>query len=78
MIGKLVKYYAISRAPRLAYSVAHPKRAARIAKTGWDLKNAWAPRITGVAALALALPLGYLIGRARRRETAIRSDRFFA
>lgn len=66
MVGKLMKYYAIARAPRLTYSVSHPKQAARLAKTRWDLKHAWAPRITGVAALAMALPIGYLLGRMRR------------
>ena len=68
MVGKLIKYYAIARAPRLAYSVSYPKQAARLAKTGWDLKHAWAPRITGVAALALALPVGYLLGRLGSRR----------
>jgi hypothetical protein len=63
MIGKVIKYYAYSQAPRLTYTVRHPKNAARLAKTGWDLKHAWAPRITGVAALAVALPLGYLLGK---------------
>ena len=63
MIGKIIKYYAIARAPKLAYSVTHPKNAARLAKTGWDLKHAWAPRVAGAAAVAVALPLGYMIGR---------------
>ena len=66
MVGKLIKYYAISRAPRLAYSISYPKQAARLAKTGWDLRHAWAPRIAGVAGLAVALPLGYMLGRKRR------------
>lgn len=68
MIGKVIKYYAIARAPKLAYSVMYPKNAARLAKTGWDLKHAWAPRMTGVAALAVALPLGYLLGRASKMD----------
>ncbi|HEY0673754.1 MAG TPA: hypothetical protein VGD27_15860 [Longimicrobiales bacterium] len=67
MIGKIIKYYAISRAPRLAYSISHPRQAARLAKTGWDLKHAWAPRMTGIAALALALPAGYMLGRLTKR-----------
>jgi hypothetical protein len=67
MVGKIIKYYAIARAPKLAFTVSHPRRAARLAKTGWDLKHAWAPRIAGVAALAIALPVGYALGRLRRR-----------
>ena len=67
MVGKLIKYYAIARAPKLAFSISHPRKAARLAKTGWDLRHAWAPRLTGVAALAVALPVGYMLGRMRRR-----------
>jgi hypothetical protein len=63
MIGKAIKYYAYLKAPKLAYSVMHPKNAARLAKTGWDLKHAWAPRLTGAAAMAVALPLGYVVGK---------------
>ena len=63
MIGKLIKYYAIARAPKLAYTTAHPKNAARIVKTGWDLKHAWAPRVVGAVAVAIALPVGYVLGR---------------
>ena len=72
MIGKAVKLYTYYKAPKLAYTVYHPKNAARLAKTGWDLKHAWAPRLTGVVALAVALPLGYLIGKAtssKRRDS---------
>lgn len=76
MIGKAVKYYAIARAPRLAYSITHPKNAARLAKAGWDLKHAWAPRVTGVAALAVALPLGFLLGR--MTASGGRADRPYA
>ena len=68
MIGKVAKYYAISRAPRLAFSVSHPKKAARLAKARWDLEHAWAPRVTGVVALALALPLGFMLGRMSKRD----------
>ena len=63
MIGKVIKYYAYVRAPKLAYSVNHPKNAARLVKTAWDLKHAWAPRLTGAAAMAVALPLGYIVGK---------------
>jgi hypothetical protein len=66
MIGKIIKFYAYTRAPRLTFSVLHPKNAARLAKTGWDLKHAWAPRLTGVTALAMALPLGFMLGRATK------------
>jgi hypothetical protein len=67
MIRTLMKAVAYYKAPRLTYTVIHPKNAARLAKTGWDLKHAWAPRATGIAAAALALPIGYMIGRMSNR-----------
>jgi hypothetical protein len=63
MVGKVIKYYAIARAPKLAYPVFYPKNAARLVKTSWDLKHAWAPRLTAAAAVAIALPVGYMVGR---------------
>jgi hypothetical protein len=68
MVGTLLKAFAYYKAPRLTYTVRHPKNAARLAKTGWDLKHAWAPRATGIAAAAIALPIGYLIGRMTTRR----------
>jgi hypothetical protein len=68
MIGKIIKGYAYIRAPRLTFSVLHPKNAARLAKTNWDLKHAWAPRLTGLAAVALALPIGFLLGRTKKAD----------
>jgi hypothetical protein len=73
MIGKIIKFYAYARAPRLTFTVSHPKHAARLAKTSWDLKHAWAPRVTGIAALAMALPFGFLLGRASKRSRSLRS-----
>jgi hypothetical protein len=73
MVGTLLKAFAYYKAPRLTYTVRHPKHAARLAKTGWDLKHAWAPRATGIAAAAIALPLGYMIGRMSTRRRALRA-----
>jgi hypothetical protein len=73
MVGTLLKAFAYYKAPRLTYTVRHPKTAARLAKTGWDLKHAWAPRATGIAAAAVALPLGYMIGRASSRSRSRRA-----
>ena len=69
MLGKIVKIIAYSKAPKLAFTVLHPKPAVRLAKTRWDLKHAWAPRITGVAAAAVALPLGFMLARLSTRNT---------
>jgi hypothetical protein len=63
MLGKIVKYYAIAKAPKLAFSVFYPRTAARLGKAQWDLKHALAPRAVGVAVLMVALPVGYALGR---------------
>ena len=67
MLGKILKIVAYSKAPKLAFTVLHPKTTARLAKTRWDLKHAWAPRLTGVAAAAMALPLGFMLARMTSR-----------
>jgi hypothetical protein len=46
----------------------HPKQSARLAKTRWDLRHAYAPRLTAIGAAALALPVGILIGRLGHRR----------
>lgn len=74
MLGKIIKVIAYTRAPKLAFTVLHPKGAARLVKTRWDLKHAWAPRITGVAAAAMALPLGYLLARMTARRERQTTD----
>ena len=68
MVGKLVKYYAIAKAPKLAFSVFYPRTAARLGKAQWDLKHALAPRAVGVAVLMVALPVGYVLGRMSDRR----------
>lgn len=68
MIRDMAKVFAYSRAPRTTFAVMHPKQTARLAKTRWDLRHAFAPRLTAVAAAALALPVGFMIGRLGRRH----------
>ena len=72
MVRTILKALAYYKAPRLTYTVRHPRNAARLAKTGWDLKHAWAPRATGIAAAVVALPLGYLLGRMSTRARRTR------
>lgn len=57
------KLWAYSRAPRTTVALRHPRFAARAFKARWDLRNAYAPRITAVGAAAIALPLGLALGR---------------
>lgn len=68
MIRAMAKMFAYSRAPRTTFAVMHPRQSAQLAKTRWDLRHAYAPRLTAVAAAALALPVGFMIGRVGRRH----------
>ena len=68
MIGTLLKAIAYSRAPKTTFRVLHPKEALQLKKLPYDLKYAYAPRLTAMAAAAVALPLGILIGRELERR----------
>ena len=63
MIGSIAKTVAYTRAPKTTFTVLHPKRAVRLRKMQYDLRHAYAPRVAALSAAALALPLGYMIGR---------------
>lgn len=63
MLRNVVKGYAYAKAPRTTFTVLHPRRAAKLRMTGWDLRHGYAPRIAALGALAVGLPLGYAIGR---------------
>jgi hypothetical protein len=68
MIRELLKVFAYSRAPRAAFALSHPVKTARLAKMRFDLKHAYAPRVTALGVAALALPLGFLLGRVNGRR----------
>lgn len=63
MIGTIAKTFAYTKAPRTTFFILHPKKAAKLRKLKYDIRHAYAPRVAAAGALALALPLGYLIGR---------------
>ena len=63
MIGKIARTYLYAKAPKTTFAVLHPKRAVRLRKMKWDMRHAYAPRIAAIGAAALALPLGFAIGR---------------
>ncbi len=69
MIRSIARTFAYSKAPKTTFAVLHPKRAMRLKKMGYDLRHAYAPRLTAMGAAVLALPLGYLIGRTGSRRT---------
>lgn len=63
MLTTLLKLAAYTRAPRATFAVLHPIRTAQLAKVPFDLKTAYAPRITAVAAAILVAPLAYRLGK---------------
>ena len=75
MLKQLIKLAAYSAAPRAAFAVSHPKSAVKLKKAEWDMKHALAPRVAAVGAAALALPLGYAMGKVvgkRSRKNRLR------
>lgn len=71
MIRSIAKTVAYSKAPRTTFAVLHPKRAARLKKMRYDLRHAYAPRVTALGVAAVALPLGYLLGRGGSRSNGL-------
>ena len=63
MLKTLAKGYAYSHHPRLTFAALHPEEALHLRKMEYDLRHAYAPRLVGVIAVAVALPLGIWIGR---------------
>jgi hypothetical protein len=63
MIGSLLKAAAYSKAPKTTFAALHPKQAAHLKKLEWDMKHAYAPRVTALGVALLALPIGILLGR---------------
>lgn len=63
MIGSLLKAAAYSKAPKTTFTALHPKQAARLKKLEWDMKHAYAPRLTALGVALLALPIGIVLGR---------------
>lgn len=63
MMTSILKTAAYTRAPKTTFTVLHPRKALKIAKLRYDIRHAYAPRIAAIGAFALALPVGYLLGR---------------
>jgi len=68
VLRSLAKAYAYSRAPRATFAVLHPEQAFQLRKLPYDLEHAYAPRLVAFVALALALPVGILVGRRWERR----------
>lgn len=65
---------AYSRAPKITFALRHPRTALRLKALSWQLRRSAAPRVAGVAALAVALPLGWWLGRLGGRRDADDGD----
>jgi hypothetical protein len=63
MFGQVAKGYAYAKAPKTTFAVLHPQQAVKLRKMRRDMRHAYAPRVAAVGAFALALPLGYALGR---------------
>lgn len=74
MIRTLLRAIAYSKAPRTTFAVMHPGKAVRFRKFQWDMKNAYAPRVTALGAAALALPVGLWLGRKRGQHADDRPE----
>ncbi len=72
MLGTLLKGYAYTQNPKLTFTALHPVKALQLRKMEYDLEHAYAPRLTAIAAAAVALPLGVWLGRQWERATARR------
>jgi hypothetical protein len=71
MIGKLLKMYAYTKAPKATFAVLHPRTTAQVARMRRDLKHSWALRASALGAALIALPVGYLVGRLRSRPRTV-------
>ncbi|MBR9990395.1 MAG: hypothetical protein KFH98_11600 [Gemmatimonadetes bacterium] len=65
MLRTIFKAVAYSKAPRTTFAMLHPGKAVRYRKFRWDMRHAYAPRLTALTAAAVALPLGLWLGRKR-------------
>ena len=67
MIGSILKVLAYRQAPRTTFAMLHPDAAFQLAKMKYDFHHAYAPRVAAIAAAAVVLPLGIILGRAIER-----------
>jgi hypothetical protein len=63
MLGKLLKVIAYKRAPAATFTVLHPIETAQWVKVPWDLRYAYAPRLTALLTALLVAPLAFRLGK---------------
>jgi hypothetical protein len=63
MVGTILKTIAYTKAPKTTFMVLHPAKAVSLRKMKWDLRHAYATRVTAIGVAAMAIPLGMWLGR---------------
>ena len=66
MIGTIAKTFAYAKAPKKTFTILHPRRAAKLRRLKHDVRHAYAPRLIGAGVVAMAIPLGFALGRRAR------------
>ena len=70
MIRALITGLAYAVVPKATFAVLHPRAAVELKKLPFDLRYAYAPRLTALAVAMVTLPLGVLLGRALEHRGA--------
>lgn len=73
MLGSLLKAISYGQAPKTTFAMLHPEAAFQLVKMRYDLRHAYAPRVSALVALLVALPLGIALGRVMERDARRRS-----
>jgi len=70
MIRTALKLLAYAWAPKASFTALHPVAAVQVAKTPFDLRTAYAPRLAAAVTALVVAPLAYRLGR-RAGERAL-------
>ena len=63
MIGTILKLLAYTQAPKRTFLMLHPVKTAQVAKTPFDFRTAYAPRLAAIATALVVGPLAYRLGK---------------
>lgn len=63
MLGTLLKAAAYAMAPKATFTLLHPVQRVQLEKVPFDLRTAYAPRMTALGAALLVGSLAYRLGR---------------
>ena len=69
MIRTLLKLLAYTQAPLPTFSFLHPVKTAQVAKTPFDFRTAYAPRLAALATALVVGPLAYRLGKRAGERT---------